>query len=156
MFESICLTSGDRFAGMAVTPWLVSFVVLLGIVGAWRLYRWRWRPRLELDHSTPGRLKVRNAGSARARRCRATLLRLDRFEDGAWRRLEPGSGDCPMRWSDGSNRRDLRRGTEDEIVLVAEDASLAAGRYRFEVAVIDGEEKRARFELELGDERGEP
>lgn len=61
-----------------------------------------------------------------------------------------------MSWSDGSTRRDLRRGAEDEILLVAEDASLAAGRYRFEVAVIDGEEKRARFELELGDERREP
>jgi hypothetical protein len=141
---------------MPVTPWLVSFVVLLGLAGAWRLYRWRWRPRLELDFSTPGRLNVRNAGSTAAKHCRATLLRLDRFENGAWRRLEPGRETCPMSWSDGSTRRDLRRGADDEILLVAEDAALAAGRYRFEVAVIDGEEKRARFELELEDGRWKP
>ena len=140
---------------MPVNLWLVSFVVLLGVAGAWRLYRWRWRPRLELDLSTPGRLKVGNTGSATAKHCRATLLRLDRFEDGAWRRLESGKGAVPLRWSDGSARRDLPPGTDDEIVLVAGDDALPAGRYRFEVAVIDGEEKRARFELELGEERGE-
>ena len=141
---------------MSVNLWLVSFVVLVGIAGAWRLYRWRWRPRLELDLSMPGRLKVRNAGSATAKRCRATLLRLDRFEDGAWRRLEPGRGTVPMSWSDGATRRDLPPGAEDAIVLTAGDAALPAGRYRFEVAVIDGEEKRARFEVELGEERREP
>jgi hypothetical protein len=140
---------------MSVNLWLVSIVVLLGVAGAWRLYRWRWRPRLELDLSTPGRLKVRNGGSATAKHCRATLLRLDRFEDGAWRRLAPGRGAVPMRWSDGSTRRDLPPGTDDEIVLVAGADDLPAGRYRFEVAVIDGEEKRARFELELGEERWE-
>jgi len=141
---------------MPVNLWLVSFVVLLGIAGAWRVYRWRWRPRLELDLSMPGRLKVRNAGSATARHCRATLLRLDRFEAGAWRRLEPDRAAVPMRWSDGSSQRDLPPGADDEIVLTAGDDALAAGRYRFEVAVIDGEEKRARFELELGEERREP
>ena len=141
---------------MAVNPWLVSFVVLLGLAGAWRLYRWRWRPRLELDLSTPGRLKVRNAGSATAKHCRTTLLRLDRFEDGAWRRLEAGRGTVTMRWRDGSTRRDLPPGEDDEIVLAVGDDTLEAGRYRFEVAVIDGEEKRARFELELGEERREP
>ena len=140
---------------MPVNLWLVSFVVLLGVAGVWRLYRWRWRPRLELDLSTPGRLKVRNTGSATAKHCRATLLRLDRFEDDAWRRFEPGVVAVPMRWSDGSTRRDLPPGTDDEIVLVAGDDALPAGRYRFEVAVIDGEEKRARFELELGEERRE-
>lgn len=60
-----------------------------------------------------------------------------------------------MRWSDGSTRRDLPPGTDDEIVLVAGGDVLPAGRYRFEVAVIDGEEKRARFELQVGEERRE-
>ena len=60
-----------------------------------------------------------------------------------------------MRWSDGSARRDLPPGADAEIVLVAGDEALPAGRYRFEVAVIDGEEKRARFEQELGEESRE-
>ncbi|MCL7927371.1 MAG: hypothetical protein M8841_06240 [marine benthic group bacterium] len=141
---------------MSVNAWLVSFVVLLGIAGAWRFYRWRWRPRLEVQPEPRGRLRVRNTGSRSAKNCRATLLRLDRWEKGGWQRLGSGGEAVVLTWSDGSDRRDLAPGAGDEISTLRQDGTLPAGRYRVEVAVINGEEKRARFEVELGNERCEP
>ena len=138
---------------MSVNAWLVSFVVLVGVAGLWRLYRWRWRPRLELQPEPRGSLKVRNTGSRSARNCRAALLRLDRWETGGWQRLGTRGESIPLTWSDGSDRRDLAPGAGDEIPALRQVGTLAAGRYRVEVAVINGEERRARFEVELGDER---
>ena len=143
---------------------LVSLVVLVGVALAWRFYRWRWRPRLEVD-VTPRReseessdtppiadiapdwlLRVRNAGAATAKRCRATLLRLQVDEDGRWRRFEPDPRACPMSWSDGSGERNLAPGEAVDLV-VARGSGLPPGRYRFEIAVINGEERRVAFEL---------
>ncbi|MEJ2483240.1 MAG: hypothetical protein P8049_09045 [Gemmatimonadota bacterium] len=138
---------------MSVNLWLVSFVVLLGLAGAWRLYRWRWRPRLELETLPGGNMRVANVGSATAKNCRAALLRLDRFEDGGWRRLDSRGEARPLRWSDGPTHRDLRPGESAEIQLMPGEAAASAGRYRLEVAVIDGEETRARFEIEREEER---
>lgn len=149
---SICRRSKGRFRCMSVNAWLVSFVVLLGVAGLWRLYRWHWRPRLELHPEQGGRLRVSNKGSRSARNCRATLLRLDRWEKGGWQRIGSGGEIVPLTWSDGSARRELSPGSGDEILALRQDGTLSAGRYRVEVAVINGEEKRARFEVELGDE----
>jgi hypothetical protein len=67
---------------MNVNLYLISLVVLLGAAGAWRFYRWRWRPRLLVDsvprHASSGAgaappagyvapdwlLRVRNEGAA--------------------------------------------------------------------------------------------
>jgi hypothetical protein len=140
---------------MSVNAWLVSFVLLLGVAGAWRLYRWRWRPRLELHPEPRGSVRVRNTGSRSAKNCRATLLRLDRWEKGGWQRFGSGGAAVPLTWSDGSDRRDLAPGAGDEISALRQDGTFSGGRYRVEVAVINGEEKRARFEVELGNERCE-
>ena len=149
---------------MNVTIFLLSFVVLLGIAIAWRFYRWRWRPRLIVD-AAPRRdssesdtaeptsdaapdwlLRVRNRGPATAKRCRATLLRLHVYEDGRWHRLESDPQACPMSWSDESRERNLAPGEAADLVVVGGNG-LPAGRYRFEIAVIDGEEQRVAFEL---------
>jgi hypothetical protein len=108
---------------------------------------------LELHPEPRGSLRVRNTGSRSAKNCRARLLRLDRWETGGWQRLGSGGAAVPLIWSDGSDRRDLAPGAEDEIWALRKDGTLGAGSYRVEVAVINGEERRARFEVELGNER---
>ena len=149
---------------MNVTIPLVSIVVLVGVALIWRLYRWRWRPRLVLD-ATPrlkrGRsdgsrpagygapdwlLRVSNEGSATAKRCRAQLLRLQVEDEGAWRRFEPDPEACPMTWSDESGEQDLAPGEAADLVVLRGNG-LPRGRYRFEVAVINGEERRVAFDL---------
>ena len=153
---------------MNVTILLASLVVLVGAALAWRLYRWRWRPRLVVD-ATPRRergrsngshsvghvalewlLRVSNEGSATAKRSRAQLLRLQVDDDGAWRRFEPDPEACPMTWSDESRERNLDPGESADLVVLRGNG-LPPGRYRFEVAVIDGEECRAEFELAVGE-----
>ncbi len=147
---------------MSVTFSLTLLVVLLGIAVAWRLYRWRWRPRLTVQteprrgpvssEAVPGNadwlLGVRNSGPAEARRCRASLLRMSLDEGGTWRRVEPDSDSVPMCWSDGATERDLPPGEEGDIVVVRGNG-LPAGRYWFEVAVINGEECRTAFEISI-------
>ncbi len=153
-----------RFLVMNVNLYLISLVVLLGAAGAWRFYRWRWRPRLLVDsvprHTSSGAgavppagdvapdwlLRVRNEGAATAKRCRATLLRLSTQEHGRWVRVEPDSTACPMTWSDGSVERNLAP-AEAADLLVMRGHELQPGQYRFEVAVINGEERRVTFEI---------
>lgn len=149
---------------MNVNIFLLSLVVLLGVALAWRFYRWRWRPRLIVD-AAPRRgsnesgaaepapdavpdwlLRVRNGGLATAKRCRATLLRLDLEEGGQWRRIEPNPAAVPLCWSDGTTERDLAPGEAAEIV-VARGNGLPPGQYRFGIAVINGEERRVAFEI---------
>ena len=153
---------------MNVNIFLLSLVVLLGVALAWRFYRWRWRPRLIVD-SAPRRasnesgeagpdsdavqdwlLRVRNGGAATAKRCRATLLRLQVYEDSRWRRLEPDPKTCPMSWSDESRDRNLAPGEAADLVVVRGNG-LPAGRYRLEIAVINGEERRVAFELAVAE-----
>ena len=136
---------------MSVTAGLLSVVVLVATVLAWRLVRWRWRPGLRLgpEVRTVGMdrcLPVRNAGAAPARRCRGRLLRADRQDDGTWRRLAPDPATFPLTWPDGSEERDLEPGEAADLLL-ARGNRLRAGRYRIEVAVIDGHERRFTVEL---------
>jgi len=153
-----------RFLVMNVNLYLISLVVLLGAAGAWRFYRWRWRPRLLVD-SVPRQassgagaaplagdvapdwlLRVRNEGAATARRCRAVLLRLSAHEHGRWVRVESDSTVCPVSWSDGSVERNLAP-AEAADLLVMRGNGLQPGRYRFEIAVINGEERRVTCEI---------
>ncbi len=53
-----------------------------------------------------------------------------------------------MCWSDGAVERDLPPGEKADIV-VARGNGLPAGRYWFEVAVINGEERRMAFEISI-------
>lgn len=151
---------------MNVTIPLVSLVVVVGAALVWRFYRWRWRPRLEVDanprlephesgRTPPGggrapdwQLRVRNEGAATARRCRATLLRLQVHEEGTWRRFEPDPQACPLTWSDESGERELGPGEAADLVVLRGNR-LPPGRYRFEIAVINGEERRVAFEVSV-------
>lgn len=145
---------------MSVTTGLAWIVVLMGVLAAWRFFRWRWRPRLEPGTALRRRdadgaaadwtLTVRNKGAATARRCRATLLRADRLEaDGSHWRFEDHHA-FPLTWTDGSPERDLRAGETAELT-VADGNRLPAGRYRLEIAVIDGEERRVVLDLAHGE-----
>lgn len=91
-------------------------------------------------------LRVRNGGAATAKRCRATLLRLQVDEGGSWRRFKPDTQACPMRWLDESGERNLAPDESADLVVV-QGNGLPPGRYRFEVGVINGEERRVAFEL---------
>ena len=51
-----------------------------------------------------------------------------------------------MSWSDESRERNLAPGEAADLVGVGGNG-LPAGRYRFEIAVINGEEQRVAFEL---------
>ena len=55
-----------------------------------------------------------------------------------------------MTWSDESGERNLAPGESADLVVLRGNG-LPPGRYRFEVAVIDGEERRAEFELAVGE-----
>jgi Kef-type K+ transport system membrane component KefB len=117
---------------VSVTVGLVSIVVMLGLALAWRLLRWRWRPRLRIASALrpdgAGHvLVVRNAGAAAARRCRGRLLRADREEDGGWRRVEPDPEELPLTWTGGARERDLGPGEEDALVVARGIGSSPAG-----------------------------
>jgi hypothetical protein len=145
---------------MAVNEWLISIVVLLGAIALWRLVRWRYRPDLELGSELRGKeedfvLTVSNAGAAKARRCRGRLLRVDRQCDGDWRRMDVDQRHFPLVWTDGSGERDLRPSQTADLVVVRPEG-LTPGRYRLELAVIDGEERRVSVEFRwpMGKEEG--
>ena len=137
-----------------LTRTLVAAIALLTVAGLWRLARWYWRPRLRLPDApilAPEAEGVRlsvdvhNHGAARSRRCRARLIRAERKEDDAWRRVDaplapapetdPGETGIPPR---GSATLEVNR------LLPREP-----GRYRVEVAVIDGEEARASYVIDI-------
>ena len=140
---------------LMLTRTLVAALALLIAAGWWRLARWYWRPRLSLpDAPILGReaggvrlaVVVRNDGAARSRKCRARLIRAERREGGRWVRVEanraakPGGSKPPKQGipSHGSATLEVNR------LLPAEP-----GRYRVEVAVIDGEEKRASYVINI-------
>jgi hypothetical protein len=136
---------------MAVNEWLISIVVLLGAVAAWRLFRWRYRPDLEPDSELRWKegkflLPVSNAGAAKARRCHGHLMRADRLCDGDWIRMDVDRRHFPLVWKDGSGERELRPNETADLVVVRPEG-LAPGRYRLELAVIDGEERRVKVEF---------
>jgi hypothetical protein len=138
-----------------LTRTLVALILLLAAAGAWRLARWHWRPRLVLPGALtlgPGprdthvSLHVRNEGAGRSRNCRATLVRCERREDVGWLRIEP-----PL-----SHRRGdpLPPGVgiqPGESATIELDHVLPAtpGTYRLEIAVLNGEEKRSSYVVEV-------
>jgi hypothetical protein len=145
---------------VSVTTGLAWIVVLMGMLAVWRIFRWKWRPRLEPAGAATSRpvgasgeatwtLAVRNGGAARARRCRARLLRVEREDEhGEYRRYDDGEA-FPLTWEDGGRGRDLAPG-EEALLTVARGNRLPAGRYRIEIAVIDGEEHRVGIDLAHG------
>jgi hypothetical protein len=138
-----------------LTKTLLFAIALVFAAGLWRLARWYWRPRLVLpatpvvEQVTGGirvLLDVRNEGAGRSRGCRAILIRCERREPIGWQRIEPqrapdfadpnpaGAGILPGT----SMRLELDRLLPDE-----------PGTYRLEVAVLNGEEKRSSYVLDM-------
>lgn len=138
-----------------MTRALLVLIALILAAGVWRVARWYWRPRLVLPESlvltgsgsgTRVFLDVRNEGAGRSRGCRAVLIRCERQEAVGWLRTEPPrnaeptdpkrphAGIAPH----GSARIELDR------VLPAE-----AGTYRLEIAVLNGEEKRSSYVVDV-------
>ena len=137
-----------------LTRALVAAIAVLVVAGLWRLARWHWRPKLRLpDAPTVSRdedgirlsVVVRNEGAGRSRRCRARLIRAEREEGGAWLRIEapvaPSAEPVPAKTGippDGTATLSVSRLLPPE-----------PGRYRVEVAVINGEEVRASYVIDI-------
>jgi hypothetical protein len=138
-----------------LTRTLVALIILLAAVGTWRLARWYWRPRLVLPDSpvlAPGpdgtyvSLLVRNEGAGRSRNCRATLVRCERREDVGWLRIGPPLGrrrEDPVAAGVGIPAGESAT-IELDHILPAEP-----GAYRLEIAVLNGEEKRSSYVVEV-------
>jgi hypothetical protein len=138
-----------------VTRMLLALIALLLAAGSWRLARWHWRPRLvlpdavDLVNSPDGIrvfLDVRNEGAGRSRSCRAVLIRCERLEAAGWLRVEPphsaGAGDRNAHEacipSHGSTRIELDHVVPD-----------GPGTYRLEIAILNGEEKRSSYVVDM-------
>jgi hypothetical protein len=140
--------------GMLTRTLLIAIAVLV-VGGTWRLARWYWRPRLVLpdalilERATDGVrvfLDVRNEGAGRSRGCRAILIRCERREAGGWIRVDPKRAPDradPNGPKVGIHSRDSARIALDH-VLPDEP-----GSYRLEIAVIDGEERRSSYVIEM-------
>ena len=138
-----------------MTQTLLILITLLVAAGAWRLGRWYWRPRLvlpdslDLERAAEGVrvfLDVRNEGAGRSRGCRAVLIRCERKQPVGWLRIEaqhPAGGGDP-----NAPRACILPGSSTRIELghVLPDEP---GTYRLEVAVLNGEEKRSSYVLDM-------
>ncbi len=138
-----------------LTRTLLIAIALLVAAGAWRLARWYWRPRLVLpnalvfERASEGIrvfLDVRNEGAGRSRGCRAVLIRCERQERIGWQRIEGkhsqdrGDPKCLEACipSHNSTRIGLDRVLPDE-----------PGTYRLEIRVLNGEEKRSSYVVDM-------
>ena len=139
-----------------LTRTLLVLITLLVAAGAWRVGRWYWRPHLVLpdapvlERTATGirvLLDVRNEGAGKSRNCRAVLVRCEKQESSGWLRIEPhrtespgedpnlpGAGILP----DSSTRIELDR------ILPK-----GPGTYRLEIAVLNGEEKRSSYVVDM-------
>ncbi len=142
-----------------LTRSLILLIALLVAAGLWRLARWYWRPHLVLPESpelVPGPegvrvlLQVKNEGAGRSRGCRAVLLRCEKREAVGWLRFEPPGRVEPA--DPRSVDQGIEAGGSAQIEL---DRALPdqPGEYRLEVAVLNGEEKRASYVFAIGSER---
>jgi len=147
-----------------VTRLLLLGIALLAAAGAWRLARWYWRPRLvlpadlhvEREASGPrAYLDVVNAGAGRSRSCRALLVRCERREELGWLRVE-----APRPGRDEEGAALARSGDPEAAGVVIPAGSSVRllldrplpdvpGTYRLDVAVLNGEEKRASYVVEV-------
>ena len=138
-----------------VTRTLLVAIALVVAVGAWRLARWYWRPRLTLPDTlvlerygegVRVSLEVRNVGAGRSHACRAVLIRCERQESVGWMRVEQkcsGDGGDPKGLQAGILPHDSARIVLDR-VLPDEP-----GSYRLEIAVINVEETRSSYVIEV-------
>jgi hypothetical protein len=138
-----------------LTQSLLFLIALLVAAGLWRLARWHWRPRLVLPDSPEllpdpegirVMLHVRNEGAGRSRGCRAVLVRCEKREDVGWLRFEPPGRAEPT--DPGAGGQGIEPGGSAPIEL---DRALPdePGEYRLEVAVLNGEEKRASYVIRM-------
>jgi hypothetical protein len=138
-----------------LTQTLLILIALLVAAGAWRLGRWYWRPRLVMpdtlvfERTAAGLrvlLDVRNEGAGKSRNCRAVLVRCEKQESVGWLRIEPPRIDSPVDpklpgagiLPDSSTRIELDRLLPD-----------GPGTYRLEIAVLNGEEKRSSYVVDM-------
>jgi len=138
-----------------LTRTLLIAIALLVAAGTWRLARWYWRPRLALpdapilERAVDGVrvfLDVRNEGAGRSRGCRAILVRCEKQEAGGWVRIEPNR--APNRGDPNGPKAGI---PSHDSVRIALDHVLPGepGSYRLEIAVINGEERRSSYVIEM-------
>lgn len=137
-----------------MTRILLIAIAIVAAAGTWRLARWYWRPRLvlpaapSLEPAAEGFrvfFDVRNEGSGSSRGCRAVLIRCERKDPAGWLRIEPRrtrAGD-PNSPGTGIPPNSTRR-IELDHALPAEP-----GTYRFDIGVLNGEEKRSSYVVEI-------
>lgn len=138
-----------------LTRTLLIAIGLLVAAGAWRLVRWYWRPSLALpeglilerdEEGVRVFLDVRNEGAGRSRGCRAVLLRCEKEEPVGWLRFEPKPD------PDAGDPKELKEGIlPHHTARVELDRMLPdePGRYRLEIAVINGEERRSSYVVQI-------
>lgn len=138
-----------------LTRSLLILIALLLAAGAWRLGRWYWRPRLVLPNALVLErfaqgirvfLDVRNEGAGRSRGCRAVLIRCEKREPSGWLRIEPRRTDALG--DPNAPRACILPGSSTRIELdhVLSDEP---GTYRLQVAVLNGEEKRSSYVVDM-------
>ena len=147
-----------------LTRILLFGIAALAAMGAWRLARWYWRPRLVL----PGDVRlvrraggidvwldIRNEGASRSRDCRAILIRCERREAFGWLRI-----DAPARPGDDIALAEEGRGDPGAGVSCIPARGSARirldrripdvpGSYRLDIAALNGEEKRSSYVVEV-------
>ena len=142
-------------AGEALTRTLLVLITLLVAAGAWRLGRWYWRPRLvlpdapNLERTAVGvrvLLDVRNEGAGKSRNCRAVLVRCEKQESSGWLRIEPRRIEAPEDPNLPGAGIPPHSSTRIELDRVLPDGS---GTYRLEIAVLNGEEKRSSYVVDM-------
>lgn len=138
-----------------LTQTLLILIAFLVTAGAWRLARWYWRPRLVLpdalvlERTAAGlrvRLDVRNEGAGRSRHCRAVLVRCEKQESIGWLRIEPRRVDAPGDPNPPGACIRPHSSTRIELDRVLPDGP---GTYRLEIAVLNGEEKRSTYVVDM-------
>jgi len=138
-----------------LTRTLLIAIALVVAAGLWRLARWYWRPRLALpdtlvlERAADGVrvfLNVRNEGAGRSHACRAVLVRCEKRESVGWQRIEGkhsrDRGD-PKYLEAGIPSHKSTRIELDRVLPVE------PGSYRLEIAVINGEERRSSYVIEM-------
>jgi hypothetical protein len=138
-----------------LTRTLLIAIALLVAAGTWRVARWYWRPclalpdALVLERAAGGVrvfLDVSNEGARRSRDCRAILIRCEMQEPMGWLRIESG------RHRDSEDPNPPKAGIPPGGSLrIALDRLLPdePGSYRLEIAVINGEEKRSSYVVQI-------
>ncbi len=138
------------------TGWLELALAFLIAASAWRLGRWYWRPRLRLPETPVIEtaedglrflLDVYNEGAGRSHGCRLLLLHLERREGDRWVRLRPED----QLEADGPTRVPAMLIAARSSARIELERSLpgSPGEYRIEVAVINGEERRASYVIQV-------